>query len=149
MVIHRATNWARRYKPLFMFFRYKLYRYSVYSGIEIPWQVEIGKGFKITHYGAITINKNTIIGNNVNITKGVTIGQENRGFRKGAPQIGSNVWIGPNSIVVGNIKIGNNVLIAGGGMVNFDVPDNSIVLGNPGRILSNDHATDEYILNEV
>lgn len=49
---------------------------------------------------------------NCNIHKGVTIGQENRGKRQGTPIIGDNVWIGMNVTIVGNIKIGNDVLIA-------------------------------------
>ena len=85
------------------------------------------------------------IGKNVNIATGVTIGQENRGKRKGCPTIGDRVWIGTNAVLVGNINIGSDVLIAPLSYVNFDVPDHSIVLGNPARIISRENATASYI----
>ena len=118
-------------------------------GMEIPRTVKIGKGFYIGHGWNITINPKTVIGNNVNIHKGVTIGQENRGKRKGTPIIGNYVWIGINSTVVGKVKIGDNVLIAPNSYVNCDVPDNSIVIGNPCKIIPCETATEGYISNIV
>ena len=52
---------------------------------------------------------------------------------------------GANAVIVGKINIGNNVLIAPNSYVNFDVPDNSIVIGNPGKIIHKDNATEGYI----
>ena len=97
------------------------------------------------HAYCITINPKAILGKNINLHKGVTIGQENRGKRKGTPVIGDNVWIGVNATVVGAIKIGNDVLIAPNTYVNCDVPDHSIVFGNPCIIKHRDNATEEYI----
>ena len=74
---------------------------------------------------------------------------ENRGIRKGAPEISDNCWVGTNAVVVGNIKIGSDVLIAPLTYVNFDVPDHSIVIGNPGKIIPKENATEEYICNCV
>lgn len=93
-----------------------------------PLQID---GFYVGHPYGITINAKAIIGNNVNIHKGVTIGQENRGKRKGTPCIGNNVWIGVNATIVGNVVIGNDVLIAPNTYINCDIPDHSIVFGNP------------------
>lgn len=118
-------------------------------GIEISVETNIGEGFYIGHPYNITINPKAILGKNINIHKGVTIGQENRGGRKGVPILGDNVWIGVNSTIVGNIKIGNNVLIAPNSFVNIDVPNNSIVLGNPCRIIFKEKATKNYINNKV
>jgi len=112
---------------------------------QIPYTTNIGDGLYIGHLGNIHINPNTIIGKNVNIAQGVTIGQENRGKREGTPTIGDKVWIGANAVVVGNIKIGNDVLIAPNSFVNFDVPDHSIVIGNPGKIISRENATEGYV----
>ena len=120
----------------------KKYTLEIYSK-------NIGEGFFINHPYGITVNPNTVIGKNCNIHKGVTIGQENRGKRKGTPTIGNEVWIGTNSVIVGNIKIGNDVLIAPLTYINFDVPDHSIVIGNPGKIIHKDHATEEYINRKV
>ena len=80
---------------------------------------------------------------------GITIGVELRGKRKGAPTIGNRVWIGPNATIVGKIKVGNDVLIGANSYVNFDVPDHSIVIGNPGKIISKENATEDYIVNII
>ncbi len=113
--------------------------------IQIPGSTKIGPGFYIGHCGRIIINPDAVLGKNVNIATGVTIGQENRGKRKGCPTIGDRVWIGTNAVLVGNINIGSDVLIAPLSYVNFDVPDHSIVLGNPARIISRENATASYI----
>ena len=86
---------------------------------------------------------------NVNIATGVTIGQENRGKRKGCPIIGDCVWIGTNSVIVGNVNIGHDVLIAPLTYVNFDVPSHSIVIGNPAKIIHRENATEGYINKKV
>lgn len=122
---------------------------SVFYCNEISHVAEIGPGLYIGHPYGITVNPNAKIGKNCNIHKGVTIGQENRGKRKGAPTIGDCVWIGVNSTIVGKITIGDDVLIAPNTYVNCDVPSHSIVFGNPCVIKSNAHATEGYINNTV
>ena len=129
------------------YLKYK--RLTSITGIQIPIKTKIGEGFYIGHCGRIIINPNTVLGRNINIATGVTIGQENRGKRKGTPIIGDNVWIGTNAVIVGNIKIGNDVIIAPLSYVNFDVPDHSIVIGNPGKIINREQATKDYINNVV
>ncbi len=59
--------------------------------------------------------------------------------------MGNKVWIGSNSVIVGNVKIGNNVLIAPNAFVNFDVPNDSICFGNPAKIIKKENATEGYI----
>ncbi|MBQ6708020.1 MAG: serine acetyltransferase, partial [Clostridia bacterium] len=117
--------------------------------IQIPVTAKIGEGFYIGHLGRIIVNPDAVIGRNVNIATGVTIGRENRGKRKGSPVIGDNCWIGTNSVIVGNVKIGNDVLIAPLTFVNFDVPDHSLVVGNPAKIISKENATEGYINNRI
>lgn len=117
--------------------------------LEISPSVEIGPGLYIGHPYCITINPKAILGANINIHKGVTIGQENRGPRKGAPVIGNMVWVGVNATVVGNITIGDDVLIAPNTYVNCDVPSHSIVFGNPCIIKCRDNATQGYINNRI
>lgn len=128
-------------------YRLRLRIISRKSFIQIPLHTTIGKGLYIGHSGPIVINPSTVIGNNVNIASGVTIGQENRGVRKGTPILGNEVWIGTNAVIVGKIIIGNDVLIAPGSFVNCDVPSHSIVFGNPAVIRHADHATVSYISN--
>ena len=98
------------------------------TGIEIPLSVQIGYGCLMVHPKNITINSNAVIGNNLTILKGATVGSQLRGKREGSPCIGDNVYIGLNSTVVGNIKIGNNVLIAPNAYVNFRLPITVLLL---------------------
>lgn len=132
-----------------MFYRFLFRKIKKKNGIEIYGGTKIGKGLYIGHPYCITINADAIIGANCNLSKGVTIGAENRGKRKGAPIIGSNVWFGVGSVVVGHINIGDDVMIAPNAYVNCDVPSHSIVLGNPCRIVHRDNATESYIDNTV
>ena len=130
---------------LFQFYRWRFSRLKERSHIEIYGKCNIGPGLYLGHAYCITINPSTIIGKNCNIHKGVTIGQENRGPRKGAPTIGDCVWIGVNATIVGNIIIGNDVLIAPNSYVNCDVPSHSVVFGNPCIIKHKEKATEGYI----
>jgi len=116
---------------------------------EIPPEVSVGEGLYIGHPYCITLNPETVIGRNCNIHKGVTIGQENRGCRKGAPKIGNDVWIGVNVTIVGNINVGDDVMIAPNTFVNHDIPSHSIVYGNPCVVKHRDNATEGYINNRV
>ena len=86
-----------------------------YGQTEEDWKSVLqilSGGIYIGHAYNITINQNAIIGCNCNIHKGVVIGQTNRGSRKGCPTIGDRVWIGINSAIVGNVTIGDDVMIA-------------------------------------
>lgn len=116
---------------------------------EISASVKIGDGLYIGHPYGITINPSVVIGKNVNIHKGVTIGQENRGKRKGTPTIGDSVWIGINSTIVGKVTIGDDVLIAPNTYVNCDIPSHSIVFGNPCIIKNRENATEGYVNNKI
>ena len=131
------------------FYKLKLKSLEKKTHIQIPISTKIGKGFYIGHLGRIIINPGVIIGDNCNIATGVTIGAENRGKRKGCPKIGNNVWIGTNSVIVGNIVIGDDVLIAPLSYINFDVPSHSIVVGNPAKVISSNYATEGYIENTI
>jgi serine O-acetyltransferase len=113
-------------------------------GIQIPLQTSVGKGLRISHFGGIVVSYKAKLGDYVHIGQGVTIGQLIRGPKKGTPNIGNRVWISANSVIVGNIRIGNNVMIAPLTFVDFDIPDNAVVGGSPATILSY-RGTDGYI----
>ena len=117
--------------------------------IQIPARTEIGEGFYIGHSGRVIINPDAKLGKNINISTGVVIGRENRGKREGSPTFDGNCWIGANAVIVGNVHIGEDVLIAPLTFVNFDVPSHSIVVGNPAKIISKENATEGYICNRV
>ena len=71
------------------------------------------------------------------------------GGKQGVPTIGNYVWIGINAVIVGKVNIGNDVLIAPNSYVNCDVPDHSIVFGNPCIIKHRDNATEGYVNRKV
>ena len=124
-------------------------RYQVLYGFQISYKTEIGGGLYLGHWGPVVVNPKAKIGKNCNLAHGVTIGQTNRGGKEGVPEIGDNVWIGTNAVIVGGIKIGNNVLIAPNAYVTTDVEDDSIVVGNPARMMKNETAIEGYINNRV
>lgn len=147
-VYFRKTQQCQ-FKPLKLLYKALMVYHRKKHGNEIYADCKIGGGLYLGHPYGIMINHECIIGNNVSIHKDVTLGQENRGKRKGAPILGNDVWIGINSTLVGKIIIGNDVLIAPNSFVNFDVPDHSIVMGNPARIIPSENATEGYITNKV
>lgn len=130
------------YKPLFVVVRF-------FQCIDMSADTAIGGGLYMGHASCFTINSHAVLGRNCSIHKGALIGRENRGKRKGSPVIGDEVWIGINAVIVGNVKIGNDVLIAPNSYVNFDVPDHSIVFGNPAVIKPCLNATEGYINNKA
>ena len=146
--LYRKAN-SCKFLPLKLYYMLRLMRLSKKTQIQIPARTSIGEGFYIGHLGRVIIHPDAKLGKNINIGTGVTIGMENRGKRKGTPTISDNCWIGTNAVIVGNIKVGSDVLIAPLAYVNFDVPDHSIVVGNPGKIIPKDNATADYICNRV
>ena len=110
-------------------------------GISIRPSTKIGSGLYIGHFGGIVINGESVIGKNLNISHGVTLGQANRGSNKGYPVLGDNIYIGPGAKIIGAVKIGNNVAIGANCVVTKDIPDNSVVVGIPGKVISQDGAT--------
>ena len=138
-----------QYRIVEVLFRVLLKITSYITHIQIPPHTQIGEGLYIGHFGTIIINPAAKIGRNFSIAAGTLIGNA-QGRRKGIPTISDNVYMGCNSIVIGGIKIGNNVLIAPGAFVNFDVPDNCIVIGNLGKIIQKDSSpTEKYMVYPV
>jgi len=109
---------------------------EVVAGISIASSVNIGHSFYIGHFGGIVINSNTIIGDNCNISQGVTIGVSGLNEKRGTPILGNEVYIGANAVLAGKINIGNNVLVGACSMVKDSLPDNCVVLGVPAIIIS-------------
>lgn len=114
-------------------------------GIEIDFcRGKIASGIALAHAYNITVNSNAIIGSDVILFKGCTIGGIRGGHRGGVPTIGSRVVVGLNATIVGGVKIGDDVLIAANSFVNFDVPSHSVVIGNPGVVHSKNNPCKEY-----
>ena len=102
-------------------------------GIDIYDTTCIGEGFNVYHGHGLVINQATKIGNNVIVRHNTTIGAAKKGGK--SPVIGDKVDIGANAVIIGNINIGENSVIAAGSVVIKDVPPNTIVAGNPARIV--------------
>jgi serine O-acetyltransferase len=105
------------------------------TGADIHPGATIGTGFFIDHAVGVVIGETSIIGDNVSIFQGVTLGGVSTSKGKRHPTIGNNVTIGAGAKVLGNITIGENVKIGAGSVVVKDVPPNSTVVGVPGRVV--------------
>ncbi len=142
--LYRKTQAAEN--TIWYRFLYKrLVKMSYATNIGLYENMHLPKGLIIGHAGDIVVNGNATFEGNIMITHGVTIGRDIRGKRAGSPHFGRDVVVRCYSTVVGNINIGDDVLIAPNTFVNFDVPSHSVVIGNPAIIHHREHATEGHI----
>lgn len=116
---------------------------------EIVANQNVERGFTWGYAYNITINNRVLIGSNCKIHKGGVIGQAYHGPHKGYSTIGDRVWIGINSAIVGNVNIGDDVMIAPNCFVNVDIPSHSVVFGNPCIFKHRAWATEGYVNNII
>lgn len=109
------------------------------TGIEIHPGARIGKGLFIDHGNGVIIGETTIIGDNVTLYQGVTLGGTGKEHGKRHPTIGNNVMISAGAKVLGSFSIGDNSKIGAGSVVLSEVPPNSTVVGVPGRVVKRNH----------
>jgi serine O-acetyltransferase len=105
------------------------------TGIEIHPGAQIGRRLFIDHGMAVVIGETTIIGDDVTLYQGVTLGGTGKEHGKRHPTIGDSVVIGGGAKILGNIKVGNNCRVGAGSVVLRDIPDDSTVVGVPGHII--------------
>ena len=105
------------------------------TGIEIHPGARIGRRFFIDHGSGVVIGETTEIGDDVLLYQGVTLGGTGNEKGKRHPTLGNHVVVGTGAKVLGGIRIGNNVKIGAGSVVVHPVPDNSTVVGIPGRVV--------------
>ncbi|MBR6164119.1 serine O-acetyltransferase [bacterium] len=105
------------------------------TGIEIHPNARIGRRFFIDHGMGVVIGATTIIGDDVLLYQGVTLGGTGKEHGKRHPTLGDNIVVGSGAKILGNINIGSNSRIGAGSVVIDDVPENSTVVGIPGRIV--------------
>ena len=106
-----------------------------FTGIEIHPGATIGKRLFIDHGSCVVIGETAIVGNDVTLFHGVTLGGTGKEKGKRHPTIGNNVFIGSGAKVLGNIIIGNNVKIGANAVILKDVPSNVTIVGVPGKIV--------------
>jgi serine O-acetyltransferase len=131
---HRVANWLYKHKIPFIP-RLISQKSRFFTGIEIHPGAQIGKKLFIDHGMGVVIGETTIIGDNVTLFQGVTLGGTGKERGKRHPTIGNNVVISAGAKVLGSITIGNNVIIGAGAVVINSVPDDCTVVGVPGRIV--------------
>jgi serine O-acetyltransferase len=140
MIVYRFGRW--RYsiksgvvrKPFSLVYRFLYKVAQVVTGIELPCEVPVGRNFRIDHSGGIVISGYASFGDDCIVRNGVTVGLKNLD-EKCAPRIGNNVNIGAGAKLLGNITIGDNVDIGANAVVISSVPDNSVAVGIPARVL--------------
>ena len=130
----RETRWCRfGMRQLLVL---ALHHYTIRYGIDISRDARIGSGFYIGHFGGIFVNAEVVIGDNCNISQGVTLGRQNRGEREGCPTIGDNVYIAPGAKIIGRISIGDRAAVGANAVVVSDVTPGTTVGGVPARPIS-------------
>jgi len=109
---------------------------EILTGIHLPGECIIGCGLYIGHFGNIIISDQVIMGENCNLSQGVTLGVSRRGDKVGAPRIGDRVYIAPNAVIFGGVEISNDCAIGAGAVVNQSFEARSVIVGNPARQVS-------------
>jgi serine O-acetyltransferase len=140
MAVYRFGRWRYTIRlawlrmPLSFVYRALKLLSQILTGIDLPCEVSVGKRLQIDHFGGIIISGDTVLGDDVIIRNGVTIGLKRTGER-GAPVIGNRVDIGAGAKILGAIRIGDDTLIGANAVVITDVPPNSLAVGVPARII--------------
>ena len=134
ILLHRLSH--RLYRGRFMLLARIVSQASrALTGIEIHPGAQIGRRFFIDHGMGVVIGETTEIGDDVILYQGVTLGGTGKERGKRHPTIGNNVVIGTGAKILGNITIGHNTKVGAGSVVIRSVPDNSTVVGVPGRVV--------------
>jgi serine O-acetyltransferase len=108
------------------------------TGIEIHPGARIGKGLFIDHGSGVVIGETTVIGNNVTLYQGVTLGGTGKEKGKRHPTLKDNVMVSAGAKILGSFTVGENSRIGAGSVVLKEVPPNSTVVGIPGRVVEKD-----------
>lgn len=135
---HRVAHWLYEHKHYFMA-RWYSQRTVRKTGIEIHPGATIGKGLFIDHGHGVIIGETAIIGDNVTLYQGVTLGGTGKEQGKRHPTIGNNVMISAGAKVLGSFTVGENSKIGAGSVVISEVPPNCTVVGVPGRVVKRDN----------
>ncbi len=104
-------------------------------GIHLPESTVVGRRLNIEHFGGIIIHGRCVIGDDVTIRQGVTLGNKGAGQLAGAPRIGNRVDIGAGAKIIGDITIGDDARIGANAVVLSDVPAGALAVGVPARII--------------
>lgn len=143
---YRIAHWLFNKKHYFLA-RFLSQRARKITGIEIHPGAVIGNGVFIDHGMGVVIGETTVIGDNCTIYQGVTLGGTGKDKGKRHPTIGNNVVIGSGAKVLGPFKVGDNSKIAANAVVLSEVPENSTVVGVPGRVIKKNNVRVDKIVD--
>ncbi len=132
--MHRRANWCYR-RRMFFLARWISQRAARKTGIEIHPAATIGRRFFFDHGTGVVIGETTVIGDDVMIYQGVTLGGTGKDTGKRHPTIGNNVMIGAGAKVLGPFKVGDNSNIAAGAVVLDEIPPDCTAVGVPAHIV--------------
>lgn len=139
MLVYRFGQWRYRVrpallrKPLSLLYRFMKIGVQILTGIDIPCETRIGRRLVIEHFGGIVISGDSVIGDDVVIRHGVTLGLRHTGVA-GAPVIGDRVDIGAGAKILGPVRIGDGAVIGANAVVLHDVPPGALAVGVPAVI---------------
>ncbi len=134
---HRVNHWLWTHR-LRLLARFLSQVARLLTGIEIHPGAQIGRRFFIDHGMGVVIGETTIVGDDVTLYQGVTLGGTGKEKGKRHPTLRNNVVVGGGAKILGNITIGENCRVGAGSVVLNDVPDNSTIVGVPGHIIFRD-----------
>jgi len=139
MLVYRFGRWRYALRPallrkLFSLVYHVLYKLvQIVTGIELPCEVPVGRGFVIEHSGGIVVSGFASFGNDCRLRNGVVIGLSHVD-EPCAPRFGDDVDVGAGAKILGDIRVGNHVRIGANAVVITHVPDNCIAVGVPAVI---------------
>ena len=120
-------------KPLSFLYRLMKIGVQILTGIDLPCETRVGRRLVIEHFGGIVVSGDAVIGDDVVLRHGVTLGLRRTGTA-GAPVVGNGVDIGAGAKILGPVRIGDGAVIGANAVVLCDVPAGALAVGIPARI---------------
>jgi len=139
MAVFRFGQWRYRVRPallrrpLSLTYKFLKIGVQIATGIDLPCETRVGRRLVIEHFGGIVVSGDTVIGDDVTLRQGVTLGLRRTGV-PGAPVIGNGVDIGAGAKILGPVRIGDGAVIGANAVVLCDVPAGALAVGIPARI---------------
>ena len=140
MAVYRFGRWRYRVRPallrrpLSLLYKFLKIGVQITTGIDLPCETQVGRRLVIEHFGGIVISGDSVIGDDVTLRHGVTLGLR-RTHLPGAPVIGNRVDIGAGAKILGGVTVGDHARVGANAVVLNDVPAGATVVGIPARII--------------
>jgi len=116
------------------------------ASIDFPWRIQLGEGFYINHGWGMVISPRSVIGRNVTLFHGVTLGQKDditaEGRTTSYPTLADDVWVGPHVVIIGGVTVGEGSRLGGGAVIAKDVEPHTIVVGGGQRVVQENATPD-------